>query len=93
MTISYEKLKKELLTNPKVKAEYDKLAAEFELAEELIKARSRAKLSQAQVARRMGTTQSVVAKLESGRSKPSLRSLERYAQAIGARIRIKLVTA
>ncbi len=93
MTISYEKLKKELLANPKVKAEYDKLAAEFELAEELIKARSRAKLSQAQVARRMGTTQSVVAKLESGRSKPSLRSLERYAQAIGARIRIKLVTA
>ncbi|MCE2927814.1 MAG: helix-turn-helix domain-containing protein [Rickettsiales bacterium] len=93
MTIPFDKLKKELLANPKVKAEYDKLAAEFELAEELIRARSRAKLSQAQVARRMGTTQSVVAKLESGRSKPSLRSLERYARAIGARISVKLVPA
>jgi DNA-binding transcriptional regulator YiaG len=93
MTIPLDKLKKELLANPKVKAEYDKLAAEFELAEELIRARSRAKLSQAQVARRMGTTQSVVAKLESGRSKPSLRSLERYARAIGARISVKLVPA
>ena len=93
MTIPYEKLKKELLADPEVKAEYHRLAEEFELAEELIRARCRAKLSQSQVARKMGTTQSVVAKLESGRSKPSLRSLERYAQAIGARVRVKLVPA
>jgi len=90
MTISFKDLKKEFLADPEVKAEYDRLGPQFELAEELIKARTRAKLSQAQVAKRMKTTQSVVAKLESGRSKPSIRSLERYAKAIGARITYKL---
>ena len=91
MTIPFEQLRKELLSDPKVKAEYDRLGPQFELAEELVKARARAKLSQEEVAKRMGTTQSVVAKLESGRAKPSIRSLERYAAAIGARIRYQLL--
>lgn len=93
MTIPFEQLRKELLSDPKVKAEYDRLGPQFELADELVKARSRAKLSQEEVAKRMGTTQSVVAKLESGRAKPSIRSLERYAAAIGARIRYQLLPA
>ncbi len=93
MTIPFKKLKKEFLSDPEVKAEYDCLGPQFELAEELIKARTRAKLSQAQVAKRMKTTQSVVAKLESGWSMPSTRSIERYAKAIGARIQYKLLPA
>jgi predicted transcriptional regulator len=78
-------IKRTLLTAPEVKAEYDALGPEFDLARELIAARASAGLSQAEVAQRMGTTQSVVARLESGKRPPSLRTVQRYAQAVGAR--------
>ena len=64
MTIQFEKLKARLLANPKVKAEYDALAPEFEIAAELLRARLRAGLSQAELAARMGTSQSTIARLE-----------------------------
>ena len=54
----------------------------------LIEARSRAGLTQEQVAQRMNTTQAVVARLEGGGSKPSTRTLEKYAEATGSRLRI-----
>ncbi len=54
MTIPFEKLKARLLSNPEVKVEYDALAPEFEIAAELVKARLRAGLSQAQLAARIG---------------------------------------
>ncbi len=66
MTIPFVKLKARLMANPKVKAEYDALAPEFEIAAELLKARLRAGLSQAELAARMGTSQSAIARLESG---------------------------
>jgi ribosome-binding protein aMBF1 (putative translation factor) len=68
MTIPFDRLKARLLTNPKVRAEYDALAPEFEIAAELIKARVRAGLSQAELAARMGTSQSTIARLESGQN-------------------------
>jgi DNA-binding transcriptional regulator YiaG len=61
MTIPFEKLRARLLANPKVKAEYDALAPEFEISAELVKARLRAGLSQAELAVRMGTSQSAIA--------------------------------
>ncbi|MGH6821587.1 MAG: helix-turn-helix domain-containing protein, partial [Methylocella sp.] len=57
-------LKTRLLANRKVKAEYDALAPEFEIAAELLRARLRARLSQAQLAQAMGTSQSTIARLE-----------------------------
>jgi ribosome-binding protein aMBF1 (putative translation factor) len=92
MTVSHKALKARLLRNPQVRKSYDAMALEFEIARELIAARARAGLTQAQVASRMGTTQSVIARLESGRL-PSIRTLERYAKATGARPVFKLVTA
>jgi hypothetical protein len=59
--IAFEKLQARLLTNPKVKAEYDAIAPEFEIAAELRKARLRAGLSQAELAARMSTSQSTIA--------------------------------
>ena len=61
---------------------------EFELSRSLIEARARAKLTQAELARRMNTTQSVVARLESGRTRPSIRTLEKIAQATSIRLHI-----
>ena len=89
---SFEAFKKRMLKNPKVKAEYDALEEEFALINELLSARSRAKLTQAEVARRMGTSQSAVARMESGRA-PSLSSLRKYAHAVGRKVEIKLFKA
>src|SRR5579883_1062288 len=69
VTVLLEKLRARLLANPKVKAEYDALVPEFEVAAELIRAR-RAGLSEAQLAARMGTHQSTIARLESGQALP-----------------------
>lgn len=72
---------------------YDGLDSEFALVTALIEARTHAHLSQAEVASRMGTTESVVSRLESGRVKPSTRTLERYAKATGHKLRISLEPA
>jgi len=90
-TIDFADLKAGLLRDPAVRAEYDALEEEFAIASELIAARARAGLSQAEVALRMGTTQSTIARLESGRNLPSLRTLSRYAAAIGARAEVRLI--
>lgn len=72
---------------------YEAMRPEFELARELIAARTRAKLSQTALAERMGVPQSAVARIESGRHWPSRKTLERYARATGTRPIIKLVVA
>lgn len=84
------KLKTRLLTNPEVRAEYDAQAPEFDIAHELIAARTRAGLTQAELAERMHTTQSTIARLESGRTMPSMRTLARYAEATGSRAVVRL---
>ena len=73
---------------PDYREAYDRLGPEFELSRCLIEARTGAKLTQAELAERMKTTQSAVARLESGRTRPSTRTLERIAQATGTRLRI-----
>ncbi len=74
--------------DPDYRAAYDALGPEFKLARLLIEARTSAGLTQAQLATRMKTTQSVIARLESGRVHPSTKTLERIAQATGTRLRI-----
>jgi ribosome-binding protein aMBF1 (putative translation factor) len=93
VTIPFETLKARLLANPKVKAEYEALAPEFEIAAELLRARLRAGLSQSELAARMGTSQSAVARLESGDTLPSTKTLLRYAQATGSKVRVRLSAA
>ena len=81
-------LHKRWLRDPAYRETYDELAPEFRLARALIEARTNAGLTQAQLAARMHTTQSVVARLESGRAHPSTRTLENFAKAAGARLKI-----
>jgi len=73
--------------------EYEALEDEFALAAQLIEARARAGLTQAELAERMGTSQSAVARLESGKSLPSVATLEKLAAATGSRLRIALEAA
>ena len=79
--------------DPEYVREYDALEREFSLASAVIGARTRAGLTQAQLAERMGTSQSAVARLESGKALPSVATLEKLAAATGSRLRIALEAA
>lgn len=68
--------------------EYEALEAEFAVAKALIEARARAGLTQEELAVRMETSQSAIARLEAGRALPSGRTLERFAKATGTSLRI-----
>jgi ribosome-binding protein aMBF1 (putative translation factor) len=86
--IRVDDLHKKWIKDSKYKREYEALEEEFSLVAALIEARTRAGLTQEQVAQRMKTTQAVIARLEGGGSKPSTRTLERYADATGSRLKI-----
>lgn len=81
-------LHKKWMKNPKYRREYAALEEEFSLSAALIEARARAGLTQEQVARRMKTTQAVIARLEGGGTMPSTRTLEKYAKATGSKLKI-----
>lgn len=87
-SLMVRELAEEWLKDPDFRAEYDALVEEFALAAALIKARAQADMTQEQVAAAMGTTQAMVARLESGRAMPSTRTLERFAKATGTRLRV-----
>ena len=74
--------------DPQYAAAYESLKEEFALASAMIKARGEADMTQEQVAEAMGTTQAVIARLESGKVLPSTRTLERFAKATHTRLRI-----
>ncbi len=88
---SVSDLKEKWLNDPEVADAFERMRPEFEIAHALISARVGAGLTQEEVAEKMGTSQSVVARLESGRSLPSVKSLIRYAKATGTRPVIELV--
>ena len=92
--MTHQELVKKMLREPDVKAAYDAQAEEFSLLDELLRARQRAGLTQAQVAERMGTKTPAVARLEGGggskRHSPSVATLRKYAQAVGCRLEIRL---
>lgn len=70
---------------------YDALALEYQLANQVLKARARVGLTQDVVAERMGTTKSAISRLESaGKHAPSLTTLKRYAEAVGCDLQVKL---
>ncbi len=92
--LTHKQVVKRMLRNPAVKAEYQAMEPEFVLLDELLKARNRAGLTQAEVARRMGTHAPAVARLEasldSGKHSPSVATLRRYAAAVGKKLVIRL---
>jgi ribosome-binding protein aMBF1 (putative translation factor) len=93
MTIPLKELAVEWMKDPAFKAEYDRLGPEFEIAAELIQARLRSGFSQVELAERMGTSQSTIARLESGRTLPSAKTLIRFAEATGSKLELRLLAA
>ena len=93
MTKRLQKIKSKMLADRDVRAAYKALGGEFDLARELIAARVRAGMTQAEVAERMGTTQSMVARLEGGAQMPSVNTLLKFAKATRSRPIIKFLAA
>lgn len=91
--MTHGELKRKALKRADVRAEYDRLADEFKMMDQFLRARAAAGATQAEVAERMGTTQSAVARLESGRGahSPSLATLRKYARALGLELELRLV--
>ena len=91
--MTQEELKEKALRDPAVRAEFEAIGPEFELLRSMIAARQRAGLSQTQVAERMGTKPPAIARLESFGSmhSPSVRTLSKYAEAVGCRLEVRLV--
>jgi ribosome-binding protein aMBF1 (putative translation factor) len=88
--IKFEELKKKWMKDSSFKKAYEELELEYEISLELIKARNSSGLTQKEIASRMGTTQSVIARLESGKTIPSMKTLARYAQATGKHLHVNL---
>ena len=92
---SHDEMVKEWKQDSAFQQEYDALEAEFLLFDELLNARKEAGLTQADVADRMGTKTSAIARLEAGggsnQHSPSVATLRKYAEAVGCRLEIRLV--
>lgn len=83
---------KQALKNPKFKAEYDKLQPEFAVIRAVIEARMKRGVTQKELAEKVGTKQSVISRLESGRANPSVSFLKRLAQALNSRLEIRFTS-
>lgn len=86
--LDFESWEKEALKDPKFKAEYERQQPEFAL----IRARIEKGMTQEELARKIGTKQSVISRFESGRANPSVAFLKRLAQALNSHLEIKFVS-
>lgn len=91
--LTHKQLRAKALGRADVKADFEKVSDEYALLDEFLKARAAQGLTQAQVAEKIGTTQSAVARMESGKGKhsPSLATLSKYADALECRLQVKLI--
>lgn len=94
--LTHEQLKAKMLNKPAVRAEYERIERnEMPMLDLILKARSEAGLTQAQVAERMGTKAPAVARLENalitGKHSPSVATLQKYAAALGKKLEVRLV--
>ena len=88
----FKETKKKWLRDPLVKREYESLKEEFQIAEEIIKARTRAHITQAELAKKIGTKVSAISRLESpGYGRTSVATLKKIARALNCELQIKLV--
>lgn len=86
--VPFSKIHREAMKDPEFRREYEALEPEFALISAMIDARTKKGLTQAEIARRAGTTQSAIARFESGRTKPTLDFASRVLRAVGARLEV-----
>ena len=89
--LDFDDFLKESLKNPKIKTEYDKLQPEFAVIRAIIRVRVDKGITQKELASKIGTKQSVISRLESGRANPSVNFLKKLAQALNSHLEINFV--
>ena len=87
--LPFSEFKKELLKDPNVKAEYDKLEPQFAVVSAILEARYKKGVTQEEIAKRVGTKQSAIARIESGNANPSIGFLQKLAEALGKKLVIQ----
>ena len=90
-SISFEEMKNDLFKDNDFKAEYDRLKTRYDAIEQIIKARKEQNMTQAELARKVGTQKSNISRLESGNCNPSLDFLAKVSAALGKRLNIHLL--
>lgn len=90
-SISFEEMKNDLFKDNDFKAEYDRLKTRYDAIEQIIKARKEQNMTQAELARKVGTQKSNISRLESGNYNPSLDFLAKVSAALGKRLNIHLL--
>ena len=87
--LDFDEFLEKSLKNPKIKAEYDKLEPEFAVIEAILDARVKKHMTQEQLAKKIGTKQSAIARIESGNANPSIGFLQKLADALGKKLVIQ----
>ncbi len=88
--ISHEELRADLMKDPKFRHEYEALEPEFQIARQMIGSRIKQKISQSELAKKAGTGQAVISRLEGMNASPSLALLKRVAQALNTKLQITI---
>ena len=88
--VLFEDMKREALRDSKFREAYDALAPKYALIRAMLDARNKKGMTQAEIARRAGTTQSAIARFETGRTNPTLDFATRLSSALGAKLEIRL---
>lgn len=86
----WEDFKKELLKDPEFKKEYDALEVEYSIITQVIQKRLDKRMSQKQLAEKVGTKQSAISRLEGGNTNPSVAFLEKISKALGSKLQISI---
>ena len=81
-----QKLKQELINDPKFRAEYEKTRPEFEVMNALIEARTSAGMTQKELSEKSGVRQSNISRIENGTCSPTITTLEALAKGLGKRL-------
>lgn len=93
--LTHKELRAKMFEDPEFRAEYEKLEPEFALLDELLRARASSGLSQAEIARRMGTKppalSRMLASVGDNKHSPSIATLRKYAEACGLKLQVRLV--
>ena len=89
-SVKFSEIKKEFMNDAEFKSEYEKLRPRYEVISEIIKARTEQRITQEDLAARIGTRKSNISRLESGNYNPSLSFLEKVARGLGKEIHIEL---
>jgi predicted transcriptional regulator len=89
--MNFEEYKKQSFAkNPNLKAEYEALRLEYEIIEQIIRARNEQQLTQKDLAERIGMRQSNISRMESGAYNPSLAFLQKIAAGLGKELHVEL---